>query len=615
MDNRGQGLARCSAPFMAFLSVLAMSAQIGAGGVRAVWNSIEFVWVLLFFALWVLYSHAQQRAHERYSLGLAVAFACLTFIGRGVAATHTVVFLLPGFSNICVAVICFIGFFLIYRVALDWALGGIERYCDGLMSHHLAMPDATGSRRARVRFISFLKTAGVLLLLWSPWLIAYLPGAQGFDATSQVIMGSGMLPVTAHHPPFTTLLYTVAFMVGNAFGGVNAGTLCMLALQGLVLLLAMAYAIQCMKRWGVDRRVLLVIMAFWGLLPLVPIYVSWITKDTISAALFILFLTELGNILHAKQKIPWFTWVLLSVDGVVLCLTRHDSILCIVVAVLACAVVLRAQAKMMLACGAVILVVYTLLNSALMPALGIAPGNSRESLSFFVQATARCIREHPDDMTAQERAVLEACTLVDDLRQIGDVYDPTISDSVKALFDFTAPGASLTDYFRVWVSMGLRHPATYLASFLEGTLGYWYPFAHWGNVEVVEIPRSVSVDSNAVARRGVIDQWEQMYGGYGSMWFPALVDIANSVLGLLYNTPVVGQLFSPAAYIWLLAVCVVWLCGHKSSLLALASPLVVKFAICCASPLAGSIRYALPIVLGLPILMGAMTVRSMRSGK
>lgn len=596
---------------MSALATLALSARVGAGGVRAVWNSVDAVWPVLFLVLWALFACKPKRRYGACSVVLAVLFSLATFLGRGVTTARSVAFLVPGLSNLIVAAVCLSGFFVIYRLLADAMLSILDRFCSKQDSQ--SQDDCPGEpTHFKRKTLPFVVIAGLLLLLWSPWLIAYLPGAQGFDTTSQIIMGVGMLPLTAHHPPFTTLLYTVVFEAGNAFGGVNSGTLATLVLQAAALLMAFAHALRCMACWGVDRRILISALLFWGLLPIIPIYVSWIIKDTLAAAAFVFFLVELGNILFAQDALPRHSWVLLCLSSLLLCLTRNDSIVCVVAALAVAVFALRKQRLSLVLCTFAVIATLMVSNTLTSAVLNIGPGNSRESLSFFVQATARCIREHPEDVQPWEEEVLLENTSVSDITQIGEVYDPTISDSVKALFDFSVDGASLFDYFRVWVSMGLRHPASYLASFFEGTVGYWYPFTHWGNVEVVEIPRTCSIDSLAVERRGVVEQWGERYGSYGNMWFPGLVNIANTVLGMLYNMPVVGQLFSPGTYTWLLVVLLAWLIRKKNVLFVLAIPIVVKVAICCASPLAGSVRYALPLIIGLPILLGAMTAYSMK---
>lgn len=330
----------------------------------------------------------------------------------------------------------------------------------------------------------------------------------------------------------------------------------LLLLQLCALLFSFSYAVKCLIRWTANRRAVVGILLFWGLLPIVPLYISWIVKDTISAALFVLFTVYLGNVLHTR-RLDGKALLQLTGGGILLCLTRNDSIYCVIVAIAVSAIVLHARRKQLALCASIILVVMLSINSVIYPSLGITPGNSREALSLFTQTTARYLREHPNEVDPWESEIIERCTTVSDIAEIGSSYNSTISDPARVLFDFDTPESSFIDFLKAWASLGLKHPETYLAAFLESTVGYWYPFAHWGNVEVVEMSWTQPVDLNPISSHNLEEEWKNAFGDYGSMWFPCLSDFMHRVLSLLYNTPVIGQLFSPATYTWILAICAV----------------------------------------------------------
>ena len=109
-----------------------------------------------------------------------------------------------------------------------------------------------------------------------------------------------------------------------------------------------------------------------------------------------------------------------------------------------------------------------------LPSLGVAPGSSVGAKSLFVQQAARMFREHPDDLTKSEQgALLSVMPGGDALEQAADAYTPYVPDHAKALFNLDDAGATLSGYLKAWVSMELRRPRTYLASVLQGSLGYW----------------------------------------------------------------------------------------------------------------------------------------------
>ena len=82
-----------------------------------------------------------------------------------------------------------------------------------------------------------------------------------------------------------------------------------------------------------------------------------------------------------------------------------------------------------------------------------------------------------------------------------------------------------------------------------------------------------------------------------------------NVLGQIWNLsqvlPLVRYLCTPGFYTWIVVVLAMMLIQYrKRSALILFVPSLMNILVCLASPLAGAIRYELPTVASVPLLIG-----------
>ena len=77
-------------------------------------------------------------------------------------------------------------------------------------------------------------------------------------------------------------------------------------------------------------------------------------------------------------------------------------------------------------------------------------------LTIPIQQTARTVRDHADEITAEEREVINS---VLDYDTMAKSYDPLISDPVKTTSHFRDGG--VMNYARVWLGMFFKYPISY----------------------------------------------------------------------------------------------------------------------------------------------------------
>ena len=123
----------------------------------------------------------------------------------------------------------------------------------------------------------------IIMLGWLPVLLAYYPGIFAYDASnqvSQVLTGV----YSTHHPLMHTFLLGGLFKLGHALGSNNFGVLLYCLIQMSILAWTMVWALDYMRKKGLDRKLYLLIMAFYVFFPVNSMLAISTTKDILFAA-------------------------------------------------------------------------------------------------------------------------------------------------------------------------------------------------------------------------------------------------------------------------------------------------------------------------------------------
>lgn len=545
----------------------------------------------------------------RWCIALAVVFAVLTAVGYWTDRYDNLVYLRERPLGFALLLVCS---FAAYALVLSWVSRLLDRAAD-----------ASAGAACRPLAWRCPVYVGILLLCWLPWLIVCAPGSLSGDLFSQVPQWLGAEPMTAHHPPLSSAIYGTLFAMGSAIGGSNGALLAIMVAQALAMACALAYALRTVSRLGCPRVLSIGLTVFCAALPVFPTYAQWLVKDTLSSSVLCAFMTLLlsQSFGLGEAGCPR-RWVVLAVAGLLSCLLRNNNVFVVLVALVAFAlVVLRgsdgagvAGRRAALSVAAAVLAANLLVTNLLYPALGIAKGSVKEVLSLPFQQVARCVRDNMDDVTPEQREVIEN-TLGNSLEGIAASYDESISDPVKDSFQPTG-NDYLMRFMGVWLELGLSHPADYLVAAIQGSNGYWYPFgvrAQESNFYSSQAPVSPVTGEEPL--------WETLGMEPATAAFPDAASMAARVSWRLSQLPLVSLLYHPATYLWLEVVLALHVLlsskkrclGMRAMAAGLLAAALVLALTCCASPVNALVRYALslwfflPLAAALPFLQKANT--------
>lgn len=539
----------------------------------------------LLILYWNFFSFWEQRTMPRSKLFFVISAIFALFILFGISFQNfgSLAFLLQGSLQIIYAFLFLIGLTTLFYVVCTFLLSMIG--CKILLkSRSNRLADFLLDKRP------ILTPFCSLLLCWLPYWFACFPGSVAYDMNYQWSTFLGYIPMSGHHPVFSTMLYGYLLKFTRIFFNDTICLALIVLIQYLALAACITYGLHCMRRWKVPQNLRLFALLFFALNPLIPIWLQLLVKDCIYFSFFFTFSVSLLNLIIAvvhhhpigKPLISTMFW------SILVSLMRNNGIHIVVPSFF---LVLMAskikEQKIMIGVSAIITaIVISLTSHSLLTLYDASEGPLSAMMSIPFQQTARYVSQYAEELTPEERSSLGNVLNVDILPQ---VYDPNISDPVLGT---VAPGYEkyLNEYLNIWAEMFCKHPMSYLEATLHNTYAYLSP--------IVDSPTAViaaiSIDKNPYP---VLDAHY------------LLPDSARTLcLNILLGTkqlPIIGLFIRVGTFTWVLILLVALSLYHKQYYLCLGCiPAVMNLLVCIASPVNGYYRYALPHMLVMPVLLG-----------
>lgn len=329
----------------------------------------------------------------------------------------------------------------------------------------------------------------LMFLFWLPTLIVLYPGTAINDTWGQLTQylyafysGNKIQfeYIGDHHPVITTFIMgQIIVPIGRLTGNMQIGFFIYVLLQSLLTCMTFSYSLVYMrKNLQIGPGFVLTAFLFYIFLPIFPCSAQTICKDSMSAIAFTLFtvlflelLRSEGSFLDSRRHLTYFVIICWAV-----CVTKKVSFYVVGLSLLAAIPAIRRNRRKL----CLILIISTLFMQFIWPMamihLGITPGGKTEMLSLPYQMTARYVKEHPDDITEDEYAVIDNMLQYSNL---AERYDAISADPVKGFaFYERFTGKEYADYFKVWLAQGLRHPDSYINATLAMESG-WFSFSKY----------------------------------------------------------------------------------------------------------------------------------------
>ena len=499
------------------------------------------------------------------SLTISGIFSFLYVVGQSYAKYESMLLFTANTFQFFIAVIVILGYWALFYLFIKMLLSALER---ANISHIVEKPSSN-----KLFLICFI----VIATCYTAWSLMNCPGTFNPDAQQQVDQVLGNIDWENVHPPFGSIIMGGLYNLGRAMGSATLGAYLYILLQNLVCAAAFAYCIKKIYEWGAGIKACVWTLLFFAINPFWLTYAQLYNKDQLYVGIMTFFTMLIADVIK-REEILTKDIIKITVLAILAALLRKNGIYSIVPTLfLLIFAANKVEKKKIIASLAGIVLVYELVNKALYPAIGIKDGSIKEALSIPFQQTANYVKYYGEDVTSEEKEIIDA---VLDYDSIAENYKPFLSSPVKDTYK--EDSSKLPAYFGVWFKMFFKHPGSYMNAFMCNYSGYMAPV--YSDLAGVDIEAG---------------KWElkrEMTHASGNA--PIIV---KQVKLLGEQLPILKYLGDPGVYTWLLVLATVLLIKRKKyKEIIFFIPNIMNLAVCFASPLNGSSRYALPLIAMAP---------------
>lgn len=548
---------------------------------------------VLWLGLLLLRLKAPDQTKARiyaYDWVFAALFSLILLLGHSFWVCNSYTLLTANRSCKLLALFSLLGLTGLGVNLLRWAKYGCRR----LMGTQLRLPRWWDRH-------PFLFPFAVIFLLWLPYAILKYPGGIDFDTYYQLLQPLGYTAISNHNPLLSTLFFGYGLLLGKTLlGSFHAGLFFVILCQMLVCAACLAYSVKALHKLSVSPALLWLSLSVYSLSTLVSRYCTSLGKDALFACTAVMYVAMLAELIlgpepRLRRALPFA----LLTACMALLRSSITHLLALSCALLLLNWLLRRRRGLLTAlmgtAGAYALCLLYLY--ALLPALGIPDVPSGEALSLPLMQTARYVKYCPEDVTEEERQIIDQ---VVDYDQLPVMYLERLSDYVKGLY--RGDGESLGRYFKVWFRQGLRHPEVYFSATFNNIYGYFYPGAREDAMGIYmqydpapDAPVQLfSLPEDAAVRRA-----------------ERLDKLSNFILAF-ENFPLFYPVCNAAMQFWLLIYLVFLALLRKGgALLHLLLPSAACILVCIAGPtfFHNGLRYGLLTLLANPFLFSVCLQR------
>lgn len=377
---------------------------------------------------------------------------------------------------------------IIFFILLAAVLYALFRGTDLLLNRIITEKEQHPAKRVPKEKTLFWSFFGALLLLWLPYWIPIFPGGAWYDTGAQITQFMGVEPITKANPLLQTALAGGFFRLGVLLGKAEIGVGLYVALQAIISALVMAYGAVTLYKNNQNLKITAVLLFFFGINPTVPIYIWNIGKDTNFGIMILLAVICLANI-YREGRLTKADRILFPLSLVLMALLRNAGIFLAVTfgtaAIFAAQkeapkdqkekqkrITARGLIAILSAASIAIALLFEVSTDALLHVNKKV--NETENLSIPLLQMAGYITAYPDELTEEEKAILDKVINVD---EVPAVYNPDISDPLKDAYAGKSPTAEdMKAFWSLYFRFLSRHPLKFLEVLIAKSYGYFDPF-------------------------------------------------------------------------------------------------------------------------------------------
>jgi hypothetical protein len=416
------------------------------------------------------------------------------------------------------------------------------------------------------------------------FLACQYPGNLTVDGLSQVLQGIDN-NYTNHHPFYHTLIIKLFVSIGlRLYGDVNVGVALYNIFQIVLMAFCFSYILMTVMQIRAPKVLVGIMISFYVFMPYHIMYSFTVWKDVIFSGFVVLFAVSAYRCLaDIGRRIV--NSIILIIGGVGFCLLRSNGLFSFALVTLGVMLIFgKGEHRMLVICLSLVCVGF-IMKHIVLSNIGVSQPDIIESLSIPLQQVSRVIA---DDryLTEREKERISAVMPID---EVANSYESYISDPIKDLIRTKGNKEVIMDkklrYLRIYITLGIRNPDSYLEAWIDETKGYWnggYKYWRWADY----------IPNNDI-------------GLHKSVKSEAVHEIYSKYLSSFEDNPILQIFLCIGFYVWINILCVYIGLKRKDRISTFVSlvPLAIIVSLLVSTPVFAEFRYAYPIFCLLPFVI------------
>ncbi|MBQ7002090.1 MAG: hypothetical protein IJN67_13800 [Oscillospiraceae bacterium] len=447
----------------------------------------------------------------------------------------------------------------------------------------IVTPDIQRRQPGRVFLFVFFSVA---LIDLAYLLFVLYPGVLTKDAISTMAQILGHRGYDNVMPFWHTVTVEVFVELGlRLFGDINAAIALFHVVQILFMAACMGLVVMTLYQIGAPAVFLGAVIAIYALMPYNIVYSVTLWKDVPFSGAAVLMIAGLYRLIKGVGRHTWLNYGLFIGGTIGFSLWRTNGWYAFLVTVLVMLFLMRKKFGKLIRIMALVLLLCWVLINPVLDALAVTETDFVEAFAVPMQQVARVVasgRELSEEQT-------EMLSEIFDIEQIPQKYDPKTVDPIKfETFRYEKVDHILEnwqEYLKLYVELGLQHPGDYGKAWIEETKGYWNGgYRYWVYTLQME---------------------ENQYGIFQTRGENLFSRIFGAAFRFAERQGILQWTTSIGLYVWVLIACTIINVLKRREEFLLSIPLLVLLlGLWLGAPVFAEFRYAYPVVLTLPLILG-----------
>lgn len=351
------------------------------------------------------------------------------------------------------------------------------------------------------------------------------------------------------------------------------------------------YCISFLEKYNTSKIIKIISILYYALFPVIAMFAICSTKDTIFSAVALVSIIVAIEALLDKEKFLNSKWEQIKFAIIIfLAIIFRNNAIYAYIPFLIIFVIAMKNKKVLISIVCII-VLYLIYMQIIYIVLHISRTYNSEAFSVPLQQIARVYNYNYDSLTQEELDTIYEYTTDEQLKE----YLPECSDRIKNLVYLGDMG--YIKFFKLWLEIGLKNPGIYIDSFLENTLGFWYPNTIIDGYNR-KMPELYSEETSYFA--AMCEQPGEM-----DSKIPWLKDVYYNISRYtdINKIPVISMLFSPGAMAWVLFICIGYNIYKKRKEIVISLSMIFFLWLTILLGPMVLVRYILILFFGFPLIL------------